>query len=127
MLRFSAPSSTVEGVAARRHPGEADDPTDADVRHGIEDEGGHAGALDHHIGPGHGICHGSRVIGRAQVVHEVGLDTRGHLVEHVDVETALDADERRQQTDGPGLAGPSACSPRSSASNGVSTSTCSTR
>ena len=51
-------------------------------------------------GSGHGVCHRSGVVAGTEIAHELGLHALGHLVQHVDVEPALDSDQGGQQPDG---------------------------
>ena len=99
--RLSIEASTFRAWRPDETPVRQATPPGREVLHGVEDERRHAGALDDDVGMGTGVLDPTGVVGGPERVDEVGLGAGRDLVEDMDVETALHADHRGQQTDGP--------------------------
>ena len=97
-MATSAVDSPLGGPSAA-HSGEADHPAGADVADRVDDHRADPGALDHDIGFQAQGVDGPGVVGGAEVGDELGFGALGDLVQDVDVEPVLDADQGGEHAD----------------------------
>ena len=70
-----------------------------DVLHGVEDELSHSGALEHDVWRQPGRRYGAVVVGSAYRCNKVGLHPRGHLVQDMDLQAPLCAEQCGEKAD----------------------------